>query len=226
MGIDWYDAIARRNGGYKNDAVYTYEGISGEQIFEEELVGLLSQYYTVLDAGCGHGEFTLKMALHAKSLVGFDNSSELIRIAKALLEESSVSNIEFVYATTKQELPFKDEQFDLIYDRRGPTSIIQHPRILRSGGRIFGIHSGALDLVLDRLTENGFQNITIREFKDGLFHFPNEAEYTKFISGIPGHPNYALPEYQDELKQKIEENTVDGKIVVQDYRYIWTATKP
>lgn len=26
MGIDWYDMIARRNGGYKGRSVYTIEG--------------------------------------------------------------------------------------------------------------------------------------------------------------------------------------------------------
>lgn len=49
--------------------------------------------------------------------------------------------VEFVYATTKAEMPFEDGQFDLIYDRRGPTSIINHSRLLSSGGVIFGIHN-------------------------------------------------------------------------------------
>ncbi|WP_269474680.1 hypothetical protein [Paenibacillus sp. URB8-2] len=34
MGVEWYDVIARRNGGYKSNALFTVEGISAEEIFE------------------------------------------------------------------------------------------------------------------------------------------------------------------------------------------------
>jgi ubiquinone/menaquinone biosynthesis C-methylase UbiE len=80
MGIEWYDMIARRNGGYKSNAVFTIEGISAEQIFEERLMGMLPNFNSVLDAGCGHGEFTLKMSRYAESIIGFDNSVEMIKI--------------------------------------------------------------------------------------------------------------------------------------------------
>jgi SAM-dependent methyltransferase len=140
MGVDWYDMIAIRNGGYKSNAVFTIEGISAEQIFEERLISLLPQYQSILDAGCDHGDFTLKMAEHANSIIGFDNSCEMIKIADTVLKASRLNNIKFVFATTKQELPFTDGQFDLIYDRRGPTSILNHNRILCSGGTVFGIH--------------------------------------------------------------------------------------
>src|SRR5690606_21142874 len=145
MGVDWYNSIALRNGGYRSNAIFSVEGISPEQIFEEELVSMLPKFESVLDAGCGHGEFTLKMSKYAKKLIGFDNSTEMIKIAKQILIESKQTNIEFVEASTKTELPFSNDQFDLVYDRRGPTSIINHPRILKTGGIIFGIHSGALE---------------------------------------------------------------------------------
>ncbi|BCG60772.1 hypothetical protein PUR_41970 [Paenibacillus sp. URB8-2] len=85
------------------------------------------------------------MSRYTESLVGFDNSIELMNIANSLLKESKVSNLKFIYATTKTQLPFQDEQFDLIYDRRGPTSILNHSRILQTGGTVFGIHSGSLE---------------------------------------------------------------------------------
>jgi hypothetical protein len=59
MGVEWYDMIARRNGGYKGRAVCTFDGRSAEDIFEERLVDLLPNFLSVMDAGCGHGEFTL-----------------------------------------------------------------------------------------------------------------------------------------------------------------------
>lgn len=56
--------------------------------------------------------------------MGFDNLIELINIATELLSESKAANVSFIHASTKNELPFKDNQFDLIYDRRGPTPLL------------------------------------------------------------------------------------------------------
>jgi SAM-dependent methyltransferase len=226
MGVDWYNSIAIRNGGYKSNAVFTIEGISAEEIFEQELIIMLPKFDSVLDAGCGHGDFTIKMARYSKSLTGFDNSIEMIRIANSDLQHTTLSNIKFIKATTKQELPFSDNQFDLIYDRRGPTSIINHSRILRSGGTIFGIHSGALETIKERLISNNFVDIHIREFNNAKYCFPNDMEFTKFLSGIPGNPDYTQPEYREELEMKIEENTINGRIEIKDYKYIWKAMKP
>jgi len=226
MGVDWYNSIALRNGGYRSDAIFKLEGISPEQIFEEELINMLPKFESVLDVGCGHGEFTLRMSKYSKSLTGFDYSSEMIKIARRLKLESNQVNIEFVEASTKTELPFTNEQFDFIYDRRGPTSILNHPRILKPGGTIFGIHSGALETVKERLHKNQFINVEIREYNISKFIFDDSNEFTKFLSGIPGNPDFSKPEHKAELNEKIKEHTVNGKIEVVEYKYIWKANKP
>ncbi|WP_054023416.1 class I SAM-dependent methyltransferase [Bacillus sp. FJAT-28004] len=226
MGIEWYDRIARRNGGYRSNAIFTIDGISAEQIFEERLVEMLPAFHSVLDAGCGHGDFTLKMSRHAKSIIGFDNSIEMIKIANSMKDESKSDNIQFIYTTTKTDLPFSDGQFDLIYDRRGPTSILNHSRILRSGGTVFGIHSGALDTVKERLHSNGFINIQIEELNHAVFYFPNKNEFAKFLTGIPGNPDYTDPSLSKQLEIKIEENQINGKLGMKEYKYIWKANKP
>ncbi|RED66254.1 class I SAM-dependent methyltransferase [Cohnella lupini] len=225
MGVEWYDRIARKNGGYRNDAVYHLEGTSAEKIFEERLVGMMPEFRSVLDAGCGHGEFTLKMSKHAKHVTGFDNSIEMIKIARSMLAESNAGNLTFVHATTKTELPFADGQFDLIYDRRGPTSILNHGRVLRSGGTVIGIHSGALGTVKERLVNNGFINIEIEEFNESVVYFPNRTEFAKFISGIPGNPDYTAPDRSRELEIIARDNIVNGKLGIREYRYIWQANK-
>jgi SAM-dependent methyltransferase len=226
MGVEWYDMIARRNGGYRSNAIFTISGISAEQIFEERIVSMLPTYDSVLDAGCGHGDFTMRMSRHAKSIIGFDNSVEMIKIAESIKEDSKVKNVRFIYATTKTELPFSDEQFDLIYDRRGPTSILNHSRILCSGGTVFGIHSGALETVKERLRINGFINIQIEEFNTAIIYFPDETEFAKFLSGIPGNPDYTDPLLSKELEIKVEENIINGKLGIKEYKYIWRANKP
>jgi SAM-dependent methyltransferase len=225
MGVEWYDMIAKRNGGYKSKAVYTTEGISAEVVFEERLVRMLFQYNSVLDAGCGHGEFTLKMARHTNKITGLDNSTELLKIADSLLDRSGVNNVDFVYATTKTKLPFANEQFDLIYDRRGPTSIINHPRILSSGGLIFGIHT-SIDAVEERLKENKYTQIEIEEFNSAINYFPNKEEFAKFLSDVPGFPDYTAPEHNKELELKIQESTINGRLCIREQKYIWKAIKP
>ncbi|MNT59029.1 hypothetical protein D3C72_1965040 [compost metagenome] len=149
----------------------------------------------------------------------------MIKIAAAS-HQPDAKNIRFIVATTKEELPFKNEQFDLIYDRRGPTSILNHSRILRSGGIVYGIHSSDLELVNKRLEQNGFEDIEVREYRDAKIIFPNRDEYIKFISDIPGNPDYSKPEYREELENKILENTVNGIIQIKEYKYIWKAVKP
>jgi len=224
VGIEWYDMIARRNGGYKARAVYQVIGESAEDIFEAQLRELLPNCHTVLDAGCGHGEFTLRMASLTRHITGFDNSAEMITIAQQLKESSDAQCVEFVYATTKSELPFADGQFDLIYDRRGPTSIIEHSRILRSGGIIIGIHNN-VDMVKIRLSSPDYSNVTIEEYSDAVFEFPNEVEFSKFLADTPGNPDYTQPAYRALLEQKVEEHTQNGKITVREHKYIWKAKK-
>lgn len=226
MGKEWYDMIARKNGGYKSNAIFTVEGVSGEDIFEERLISMLANSESVLDAGCGHGAFTLKMSQYAKRIIGFDNSSKLLNIAEEALKElNHIENVSFICASTKGDFPFNDEQFDLIYNRRGPTSIIKYSRILRSGGTIFGIHSASMDKVKTLLETNGFIDIEIEVFDQAVTYFPNENEFAKFASAIPGNPDYTLLENQSELERMVEENQINGRLGMKEWRYIWKAKK-
>lgn len=226
MSVEWYDMIARKNGGYKSNAVFTVEGLSGENVFEERLRNMLPDFNSVLDAGCGHGEFTLKMAKYANKIIGFDNSIELIKIANSLKEHYQPDNLTFVHASTKSELPFKDGLFDLIYCRRGPTSILNHSRVLRSDATIFGIHSAEMERVKERLKSNGFVDIVFEEYDQAVIRFPDESEYAKYLSASHGNPDYTLPENKSALEELIAANIKDGKFSLKEWRYIWRARKP
>ncbi len=165
-----------------------------------------------MDAGCGDGEFTIKMGQYANRIVGFDNSEELLKIAKTNLYESGISNVHFAYGWTKDKeaLPFDNDEFDFIFCRRGPTSILNHSRILKSKGLIMGIHTSEFDKVQERLKENGFSSIEFEIFDRAFAVFPNENEFVKYISAFPGNPEYSLPEYKDITKKMIEDHTVEG----------------
>ncbi|MFF2911258.1 hypothetical protein [Paenibacillus sp. NPDC057934] len=151
----------------------------------------------------------------------------MINIAQRLLIQEQTPNLQFVWSSTKELLPFANHQFDLIYDRRGPTSILNHSRILRPGGAtVFGIHSGALDKVRERLEANGFIHIEIEEFHDAVSYFPDEKEFAKFISGIPGNPDYTDLKNGKELENKFKAHVIYGRLGIREYRYIWKAKKP
>jgi SAM-dependent methyltransferase len=228
MGIEWYDMIAKRNGGYKSDAMFIVEGLSGEDVFEKELIEILHSSKSTLDAGCGHGEFTIKMAKYTHDIIGFDGSIELLKISNSLKEHYKIDNVDFVYGDTKKELPFEDEQFDLIYCRRGPTSIIHHSRVLRSGGIIYGIcpeYPNIIEKVSERLSNNGFINIEIKVFDDVILVFPNDKEFAKFLTGFPGNPDYTLPENKEILNKEVKQNTINGRICYKQWRFIWKAIK-
>ncbi|WP_246313947.1 hypothetical protein [Paenibacillus foliorum] len=122
-------------------------------------------------------------------------------------------------------MPFYDGQFDLIYNRRGPTSIINHSEVLSSRGTIYGIHTN-VDSVKERLYKNGYTGLEIEEFNESISYFPNEVEFAKFLSDVPGNPDYTLPELEKELEVRIRENSIDGKLGIREHKYIWKAIKP
>ncbi|MFC5700329.1 class I SAM-dependent methyltransferase [Cohnella faecalis] len=226
MGMEWYDAIARRNGGYKSNAIYSVEGQSGEQVFEERLKELLAFSKHALDAGCGHGDFTIRMSSFGSRITGLDNSIEMIKLAEASLHDTPNPAIRFIHATTKEKLPFEDGEFDLIYNRRGPTSILNHARILKPKGKIIGIHTGAMEVVKERLASNEFVNIEVEIFDQAMIYFPNDRELAKFLTGVPGNIDYTNPDNIELFRARKEPFILhDGRLGMREWKYIWTAEK-
>lgn len=214
MSMEWYDM-----------AKYTVEGVSGETIFERKLSKMLEKYDEVLDAGCGHGEFTLKMRRHANRIIGIDNSLEMIKIANKLKADMKAQRVEFLNYSTKETLPFKDQQFDLIYSRRGPTSIINQNRILKAGGVIFGIHSTNMDELEDKLIDQGFTEIEFDVYDSAFLVFPDKDEFAKYLTASHGNPDYTSPENRLKFEELIAMHTVGDKIKYKEWRYIWKAKR-
>jgi ubiquinone/menaquinone biosynthesis C-methylase UbiE len=227
MSKKWYNQTAKRIGGYKSPAKYTIDGLSPETIFEDMLIKMLGDYDRVLDIGCGHGEFTLKMASYANRITGVDNAGELLKIANRLKESSKFKNIDFKFEWTKKDMSFKDNTFDLIYSRRGPTSIVNHSRILKSGGKLIGIHTLDLDMEAYsiRLLENGFKDIEYKIYTDAYYIFENKEEFAKHLSSNHMQKDYTKEENQEELELIVDEHVRDGKISYPQHRIIWQAIK-
>jgi len=124
------------------------DGSDGELEFDRELQKRASGK-DALDVGCGPGEFTLRTAKTAKSIVGVDPSSTALGLAKRNLAKSGIKNATFRYGDVKR-LPFPNETFDLVYSRRGPASVSKHNlteviRVLRNGGTFMEITIGERD---------------------------------------------------------------------------------
>jgi SAM-dependent methyltransferase len=224
LGREWYDMIGKSMGGYVSNWSSFKVGISGEDVFENELKSLVSKTYNVLDAGCGHGEFTMRIAPLVKTITGFDFSAEMTDVAHQRLKETGLTNVQFAHATAK-ELPFEDEQFDFIYNRRGPTSVLYEHRVLKPGGLILGIHSAKLDQIRELLEQNGFTSIVIREYT-AVECFPTKYDFAQFLMRMPGETrNLLAPEHEEELRALCEQHITKDGLSFREWRFIWKAVK-
>ncbi len=225
--IEWYNYIAKRNGGYKVNVPYEVCGESAEDVFERELV-LLIRDRTVLDAGCGHGAFTLRMAGYAKEIVGYDFANEMIKIANRLKEEAEIRNAAFIPTVYGEVLPFEEGFFNVIYSRRGPGSIVEQSRLLKPGGIITGIHMYPIPdgEITDRIKGTGdYTDITMRVFQSAIIYFQNEADYAEYLSSFHLAPDYTLPENREAFEKILEESHINGRIGIKESKQIWRAVK-
>lgn len=104
----------------------------------EQLLGNLSNQ-EVLDAGCGNGYWSRKLAKSAKKVFGVDFTSELIDRAK---ERGIPENVEFLVGNL-ENLPFENNFFDIVLlnmvlldIEKLPTVINEVARVVKVGGII------------------------------------------------------------------------------------------
>ena len=96
----------------------------------------------VLDAGCGHGNYSYALAQFNHHVVAVDQSRQQCEIAKILLERWNAPNVT-VEVQTLPKLPYEDGSFDFIWcagvlqflDRTAALATFH--RLLKPGGRIY-----------------------------------------------------------------------------------------
>jgi len=93
----------------------------------------------VLDAGCGNGYWSRKMAKKAKRVAGVDFTEELLEVARS---KSSASNLEFITGDLR-ELDLPDNEFDVVLcnmalmDVDGlEKAVSEMARVLKTGGNL------------------------------------------------------------------------------------------
>lgn len=131
----------------KNEGNYNFGGNNGfiNYLRRYRTVEVCAQFFRhriepnsdILDCGCGPGSVTLGLAEWALAgrTIGIDLDCEQFDIARALAEAKGISNIDFQKASIFQ-LPFENDQFDIVFAQALFAHIPQHSEAIREIHRV------------------------------------------------------------------------------------------
>jgi len=88
--IDMWDSMAQ---SYDKDASVTFEDNTFGQLIKR--FNMLAADSSVLDVGCGTGNYALMLAGSCKEVIGVDLSPKMLEIAKRKASDKKVENIDF-----------------------------------------------------------------------------------------------------------------------------------
>ena len=101
----------------------------------------------VLYAGCGHGDEAEYWASLGADVIGIDFSQAYVDVASHRADRKA----QYIWASTKESLPFADDSFDIIYTKMGLFVYREANRLTRQGGRVAGLHPGRVMTELPEL---------------------------------------------------------------------------
>ena len=101
----------------------------------------------ILDAGCGTGQWAMRLAEANRQVEAVDVSAERLSAAKMIFDEMGVSNVNFSRQSIAR-LEYPDETFDSVFcysvlcmvDYRAPLR--EFARVLKPGGRLYLCSNG------------------------------------------------------------------------------------
>lgn len=128
---------------------------------------LFSGPLRILDVGCGPGIVTAELAPHAKELVAFDLTPEMIAQARKRCKEAGFANVRFEIGQAER-LPFEDASFDAVVSRytfhhfSDPSTVLaEMVRVVRAKGRIV-----IVDIVSSEALEEAELNNALEILRD------------------------------------------------------------
>jgi len=187
-----------------------------------ELIDLISKIKPVkaLDVGCGCGEFTQEAAKFCKNLTAIDVSDKFIARCK---EERNSKNIEFL-CMSAVSLAFKDNTFDLVYERASLHHIQNWEKALdeiirvsskhiilaepiddnRSPEKLNAIHAQELLLELQRkINYPHYKHLTFEQFQK--YFDKKTLEYKYYINKLD--KNYDFETFYKSFKEFAKKST-------------------
>jgi len=132
---------------------------------------------TVIDFGCGVGNYAIAAAEDAGTVYAVDTSSSALRV----LDGKHIANIRTVQSNGGIRMPFaKDESvdfvliFDLIHQLRDQDAFVREAyRVLKKGGTLavlpFHMSMREKNLLAEEIRKEGFPNVTM--MNDAGLHF-------------------------------------------------------
>ncbi len=112
----------------------------GSRGYDEAITFLPKDANRALEAGCGSGYLSLRLASHFNYIVAVDISLSMINLAKRHQEELQKMNVDFVVADLTN-LPFRKETFNFVvsntvlHDTPMELTLPELSRVLSPGGR-------------------------------------------------------------------------------------------
>jgi ubiquinone/menaquinone biosynthesis C-methylase UbiE len=134
-------------------------------------IGLLTGG-TLLDAGCGFGQWSLAASGDFERTVGIDIAPTRVAVCRSLANEVGVTQCEFVEGSL-ETLPFPDASFDAgvsysaIYYTKYRRSIAELGRVLRPGALLY-LNTNDVGRYLVDVVRNRYRNADFNSRRYGL----------------------------------------------------------
>lgn len=120
-----------------------FTGINTIDYFQTRLreLGFIG-YTSVLDAGCGMGQWSLAMARLNSHVTGADINVGRLLVAKDIANTMAVKNVKFHFSGAERS-PYDNESFDAVFCygvfmfTHMPSALAEFNRVLKPGGRIY-----------------------------------------------------------------------------------------
>ncbi|WP_165971894.1 class I SAM-dependent methyltransferase [Paenibacillus piri] len=237
----WCDQLAAQTGKYEYPWNYVVEGDAAEAIFTEALSGIVRG--KTLDVGCGHGAYTNRWADRVDEAVGYDMTEGFIATAN----RNRKPNVRFVQGRTHQGLPFADQEFDMAYTKKGPTSWYpEAQRILKPGADVLSLHPGdnpdadhhlaryfpglfapapqgtpIKDLIRERLAGSGLLVTEFRELREtGYLPTPEDVAVLKCFGQSEAVTRTFRERYMEEVTKQFDRYRTELGIPVTSVYYL------
>lgn len=248
---NFYDKVAKKFGGYafgNNKPKYfsEYPGGDPEEIFKKKLLKFAKTNFICLDIGCGDGKFAFLIANNFDKIIGLDSSRELLTVAEQKQKGLRVENVSFVFGDA-QKTPFKNDSFDIIFNRRGPSFYREYYRLLNNGGyyleigigendcghlkKIFGRGQGygtwnqsRLEKDKNEFNQLGFK-IIYSEAISYREYYESTEEFDNFLQGVPIFEDFDSDKDKTKLEAYCKKFKTPKGILLPRQRVVYVVQK-